>query len=171
MLIPAYDSANLSAINPATIAQAASLLAQGKLLGLPTETVYGLAARADDDDAVKQIFTTKGRPSAHPLIVHVASAETANSFAAEGFLEQIPDYAAALMRAFWPGPLTVIVPRRSGMAEAAAGQHPAWQVRPSEGDHGPAEVAGGAHRQGPEIGHGEGHARRKAGGGVAAGGT
>ena len=62
MLIPAYDSANLSAINPATIAQAASLLAQGKLLGLPTETVYGLAARADDDDAVKQIFTTKGRP-------------------------------------------------------------------------------------------------------------
>ena len=129
MLIPAYDSANLSAINPATIAQAASLLAQGKLLGLPTETVYGLAARADDDDAVKQIFTTKGRPSAHPLIVHVASAETANSFAAEGFLEQIPDYAAALMRAFWPGPLTVIVPRRSGMAEAAAGQHPTIGLR------------------------------------------
>ena len=129
MLIPAYDSANLSAINPATIAQAASLLAQGKLLGLPTETVYGLAARADDDDAVKQIFTTKGRPSAHPLIVHVASAETANSFAAEGFLEQIPDYAAALMRAFWPGPLTVIVPRRSGMAGAAAGQHPTIGLR------------------------------------------
>ena len=129
MLIPAYDSANLSAINPATIAQAASLLAQGKLLGLPTETVYGLAARADDDDAVKQIFTTKGRPSAHPLIVHVASAETANSFAAEGFLEQIPDYAAALMRAFGPGPLTVIVPRRSGMAEAAAGQHPTIGLR------------------------------------------
>lgn len=129
MLIPAYDSANLSAINPATIAQAASLLAQGKLLGLPTETVYGLAARADDDDAVKQIFTTKGRPSAHPLIVHVASAETANSFAAEGFLEQIPDYAAALMRAFWPGPLTIIVPRRSGMAGAAAGQHPTIGLR------------------------------------------
>ena len=129
MLIPAYDSANLSAIDPAAIAQAASLLAQGKLLGLPTETVYGLAAHADDDDAVKQIFTTKGRPSAHPLIVHVASAETANSFAAEGFLEQIPDYAAALMRAFWPGPLTVIVPRRSGMAEAAAGQHPTIGLR------------------------------------------
>lgn len=123
MLISAYTATDSATINPAAIAQAASLLAQGRLLGLPTETVYGLAARADDDAAVAQIFTTKGRPTAHPLIVHVASADAARAFAAEGFLEQIPDYAASLMRTFWPGPLTVIVPRRSGMAGAAAGGH------------------------------------------------
>ncbi len=117
------DAAIEAAISQAAIAQAAELLAQGQLLGLPTETVYGLAARADCDAAVGQIFTTKGRPAAHPLIVHVADAHAAGHFAADGFLEQIPDYAAALMRAFWPGPLTVIVPRRSGMANAAAGGH------------------------------------------------
>ena len=111
----------IDATRPQAIAQAADLLQRGQLLGLPTETVYGLAARADDDAAVAQIFAAKGRPAGHPLIVHVADANAAQPFVAEGFLAQLPDYAAALMRTFWPGPLTVIVPRRPGMADAAAG--------------------------------------------------
>lgn len=121
MLLPASD--------PASIAQAADILAQGGLLGLPTETVYGLAARADDDRAVAAIFAAKGRPVGHPLIVHVADAAAAEHFVAEGFLQQLPDHAAALMQAFWPGPLTVIVPRRAGVANVAAGQHPTIGLR------------------------------------------
>lgn len=112
-----------------SIEQAADILASGGLLGLPTETVYGLAARADDDQAVAAIFAAKGRPVGHPLIVHVADAEAAEHFVAKGFLEQLPDHAAALMQAFWPGPLTVIVPRRAGVADAAAGQHPTIGLR------------------------------------------
>ena len=113
----------LDASQPTAIEQAANILAAGNLLGLPTETVYGLAARADDDQAVAKIFAAKGRPVAHPLIVHVANMAAAEHFAAEGFLQQLPDHAAALMQTFWPGPLTVIVPRKPGVANVAAGQH------------------------------------------------
>ncbi|MCU0773537.1 MAG: L-threonylcarbamoyladenylate synthase [Ideonella sp.] len=102
--------------DPVTIAQAAERLAAGGLVAFPTETVYGLGARADDDRAVAQVFAAKGRPSDHPLIVHVLDAEAAGAFAAT-----LPPRAVRLMRAFWPGPLTVIVTRRSGMAGAAAG--------------------------------------------------
>ena len=101
--------------------QAARVLAEGRLLGLPTETVYGLAARADDDSAVTAIFAAKQRPASHPLIVHVPDLASAAAFVTPGFLEQAPAHAARLMQAFWPGPLTVIVPRRAGMAQAAAG--------------------------------------------------
>ena len=101
--------------------QAARVLAEGRLLGLPTETVYGLAARADDDSAVAAIFAAKQRPASHPLIVHVPDLASAAAFVTPGFLEQAPAHAARLMQAFWPGPLTVIVPRRAGMAQAAAG--------------------------------------------------
>ncbi len=95
---------------------AAERLARGELVAFPTETVYGLGARADDDAAVAAIFAAKGRPSEHPLIVHVASPEAASHFAA--FL---PPQAQRLMDAFWPGPLTLILPRRDGVATAAAG--------------------------------------------------
>lgn len=98
------------------VAQAARALAAGELVGIPTETVYGLGARADDDAAVAKIFAAKGRPADHPLIVHVASLEDAQSFAADW-----PPVARRLTEALWPGPLTVIVPRRPGMATAAAG--------------------------------------------------
>ena len=98
------------------IQAAAQRLADGELLGLPTETVYGLAARADQDAAVAKIFAAKGRPSDHPLIVHVLDAA-----GAEPFADHLPATARRLMDAFWPGPLTVIVPRKDGMAEAAAG--------------------------------------------------
>jgi L-threonylcarbamoyladenylate synthase len=98
------------------IAQAARALRDGQLVGLPTETVYGLAANATDDAAVAQIFVAKGRPADHPLIVHVASAAQVPIFAA-----QVPEFAQALIDAFWPGPLTLILPRQSGVATASAG--------------------------------------------------
>jgi L-threonylcarbamoyladenylate synthase len=110
--------------DPASIQAAAQRLADGELLGLPTETVYGLAARADRDDAVAKIFAAKGRPSDHPLIVHVLDAA-----GAEPFADHLPDTARRLMDAFWPGPLTVIVPRAPGMAEAAAGGHATVALR------------------------------------------
>jgi len=99
-----------------SIAHGAEVIRAGRLLGLPTETVYGLAADADNDAAVAQIFVAKGRPADHPLIVHVVSAEAANHYAAS-----VPDFAQRLMASFWPGPLTLILPRRSGVATAAAG--------------------------------------------------
>lgn len=85
---------------------AAEALARGDLLGMPTETVYGLAADADNDAAVAQIFAAKGRPTNHPLIVHVADADTIRRYAKE-----VPLFAQQLIDAFWPGPLTVILPR------------------------------------------------------------
>jgi L-threonylcarbamoyladenylate synthase len=94
------------------------LLAAGELVAFPTETVYGLGARADDDAAWPRIFEAKGRPADHPLIVHVADAAQARQFAAPGDLASWPQRLAA---AFWPGPLTVIVPRRAGVACVAAG--------------------------------------------------
>jgi L-threonylcarbamoyladenylate synthase len=102
--------------NSAAIEQAAETIAAGGLVGLPTETVYGLAADAANEAAVAKIFTAKGRPSEHPLIVHVADSLSASRFASE-----IPDFAQKLMDAFWPGPLTLILPRRPEVAAAAAG--------------------------------------------------
>jgi L-threonylcarbamoyladenylate synthase len=111
-LLAALDHSQLQAALPVAVAA----LAAGRLVAFPTETVYGLGARADDADAVARIFTAKGRPSDHPLIVHVADATGAEAFAAD-----LPPVARRLMAAFWPGPLTVIVPRRAGVAAAAAG--------------------------------------------------
>jgi L-threonylcarbamoyladenylate synthase len=99
-----------------SIAAGARRIRAGGLLGLPTETVYGLAADAENDAAVAQIFSAKGRPADHPLIVHVPDAASVAHFAAE-----VPAFARQLIDAFWPGPLTVILPRRAGVAAAAAG--------------------------------------------------
>ena len=101
---------------PDAIATAALALQRGELLGLPTETVYGLAADATQAAAVAKIFSAKGRPSDHPLIVHVADVADAEHFA-----DHLPTFARQLMQAFWPGPLTLIVPRAPGTAQAAAG--------------------------------------------------
>lgn len=100
----------------AMLREAARQLAAGQLVAFPTETVYGLGARADDDAAVARIFAAKGRPADHPLIVHVADVAAARAFAADW-----PERAQRLVDAFWPGPLTVIVPRAPGVAHAAAG--------------------------------------------------
>ncbi|MBI3102147.1 MAG: threonylcarbamoyl-AMP synthase [Burkholderiales bacterium] len=101
---------------PTSVAAAAQALRSGALVGLPTETVYGLAADASSDTAVAQIFAAKGRPSDHPLIVHVADASGIAHFARE-----VPAFAQALVDAFWPGPLTLILPRLDGVATAATG--------------------------------------------------
>ena len=114
----------LSGASAQALAQAAETLAAGGLVGLPTETVYGLGARADDDTAVAAIFAAKGRPADHPLIVHVLDAAQAQAFAASW-----PEPAQRLAAAFWPGPLTVIVPRAEGMAHAAAGGQPTVGLR------------------------------------------
>ena len=106
----------LAGSNLQAIAQAAATIQAGGLVGFPTETVYGLGADASSDAAVAGIFKAKGRPADHPLIVHVADAQQVNDFASS-----VPPYAARLIKAFWPGPLTVILPRQSGVAKAAAG--------------------------------------------------
>lgn len=87
------------------IAQAASLLRQGKLVAFPTETVYGLGADALNPEAVQQIFVAKGRPLSDPLIVHIADESTLKQL-----VTAIPADAWQLARAFWPGPLTLILP-------------------------------------------------------------
>lgn len=92
---------------PAAYAEAASLLAAGHLVALPTETVYGLGGDAGNDAAVAAIFAAKGRPSFNPLIVHVADADAAQP------LVHIDDRAARAMEMWWPGPLTLVLPRRA----------------------------------------------------------
>ncbi|HVZ47123.1 MAG TPA: L-threonylcarbamoyladenylate synthase [Ramlibacter sp.] len=106
------------------IARAAQALARGELVAFPTETVYGLGADASRDEAVARIFDAKGRPRDHPLIVHVCDAPIVAQFASD-----VPAVAKRLMDAFWPGPLTLILPRRAGVAEGAAGGHPTVGVR------------------------------------------
>jgi L-threonylcarbamoyladenylate synthase len=101
---------------PEGISRATERLAAGEVVAVPTETVYGLAADADNEHAVARIFAAKGRPTDHPLIVHVPDAAAVARFASE-----VPLFARQLMEAFWPGPLTLILPRRPERAAAAAG--------------------------------------------------
>ncbi|MFZ5547441.1 MAG: L-threonylcarbamoyladenylate synthase [Pseudomonadota bacterium] len=117
--MPIHDGAD-----PVALREAAQRLAAGELVAFPTETVYGLGARADDDAAVARIFAAKGRPSDHPLIVHVADAAAAPAWASAW-----PERARRLAEAFWPGPLTVIVPRTPGLGHAAAGGQPTVGLR------------------------------------------
>lgn len=114
--------------SPASLARAADLLRDGRLVAFPTETVYGLGARADEARAVAAIFAAKGRPSQNPLIVHVASVEAARALAAAW-----SDEAERLARAFWPGPLTLVLARRQGaVADAVAAKGPTVAVRVPE---------------------------------------
>src|SRR5271154_3811886 len=92
----------IAAATPENIAAAAACLAAGGLVGMPTETVYGLAALATSDAAVAAIFAAKGRPSFNPLIAHFADA------AAAAWEADLDPRAARLMAAFWPGPLTIV---------------------------------------------------------------
>jgi L-threonylcarbamoyladenylate synthase len=95
------------------IARAAALLREGRLVAFPTETVYGLGAHALDERAVARIYEAKGRPSWNPLIVHVADADAARALVASW-----PDAAARLAELFWPGPLTLVLPRARGVPDA-----------------------------------------------------
>lgn len=96
--------------------EAAELIVRGGVVAFPTETVYGLGADAADHDAVAKVYSAKGRPIGHPLIVHVASADDAWSWAREA-----PPTARALADAFWPGPLTLILPRNDKAAAITVG--------------------------------------------------
>ncbi len=98
------------------ITRAVAWLRAGEAIGLPTETVYGLAADAGNANAVSKIFSAKGRPADHPLIVHVASAEAAKAWAADW-----PEAADKLANAFWPGPMTLIVKRAAHVLDAVTG--------------------------------------------------
>lgn len=95
-----------SALFDIAVRKAAELLRAGEVVALPTETVYGLAANALDENAVRKIFEAKGRPAHNPIIVHVASLEMARSCA-----EHWPELARNLAKAFWPGPLTIVLSR------------------------------------------------------------
>lgn len=106
--------------SPAAIDEAVRVLRAGGLVAFPTETVYGLGADATSDAAVAGIFKAKGRPSNHPLIVHVA-AGVKGTEALSRFAQPLPAFAQKLVLAFWPGPLTLIVTRQPGVAAAAAG--------------------------------------------------
>jgi L-threonylcarbamoyladenylate synthase len=96
----------LSKCSTDTVQSAAAALKAGHLVAFPTETVYGLGADAENADAVARIYEAKGRPSDHPLIVHIGSIDGINDWAGE-----IPEYAIKLARDFWPGPLTIVVNR------------------------------------------------------------
>ena len=107
------------------IARAAEILARGGQVAVPTETVYGLAARADSADAVAGIYAAKGRPSFNPLIVHVKSVEQAQSYA------HFDERALDLAQRFWPGPLTLVLPMReeAGLAAAVSAGLPTIALR------------------------------------------
>lgn len=93
--------------------QAGALLRDGEVVGIPTETVYGLAANAFDETAVSKIFKAKGRPQDNPLIVHIAKFEELEALVAE-----VPEAAKKLAEAFWPGPLTMILPKSDKIPDA-----------------------------------------------------
>ena len=110
--MPALSAPVLPTDNPDALARAADILAGGGLVAVPTETVYGLAADATNPEAVARIYAAKGRPSFNPLIAHVADAAMARTYGA------LDDDAETLARAFWPGPLTLVVPIARSLAPA-----------------------------------------------------
>lgn len=107
---------------------AAAALLDGALVVLPTETVYGLAGRADDPGAVARIYQVKGRPSAHPVIVHVADAEL-DPDAPGAWVREVPDYARRLAASCWPGPLTLVLPRSTRASDDITGGQDTVAIR------------------------------------------
>jgi L-threonylcarbamoyladenylate synthase len=102
--------------SPKTIYRAARALAAGELVAMPTETVYGLAADASSDAAVRKIFAAKGRPADHPLIVHVAGGVDMS-----GWVSEIPASARKVIERFWPGPLTLILKKSHRISAVVTG--------------------------------------------------
>src|SRR5438552_12536130 len=109
---------------PNFIAHAATLLKEGNLVAFPTETVYGLGADATNSKAVAKIFAAKGRPLGHPLIVHLAAMAALDTWAID-----IPEEARVLARRFWPGPLTLILPRGPHVLDIVTGGQPMVGLR------------------------------------------
>jgi L-threonylcarbamoyladenylate synthase len=103
-------------VDDSELSRAVAVLRAGGLVAFPTETVYGLGADAENPAAVRRIFEAKGRPAAHPVIVHLADAVQLANWARE-----VPEAARRLARKFWPGPLTVILRRASGVSDVVTG--------------------------------------------------
>jgi L-threonylcarbamoyladenylate synthase len=110
------------------IAQAAQILRDGGLVALPTETVYGLGANALDPAAVARIFAAKQRPSWDPVIVHIAGPVDRNPML-DALVTHIPDPARRLMTAFWPGPLTLLLPRSAAVPDSVTAGRPLVGIR------------------------------------------
>lgn len=121
-VLPAF--AGEQELNTEAIEKAGELLRAGEVVAIPTETVYGLAANAYDGNAVSKIFKAKGRPQDNPLIVHIAKVETLSDLVAE-----VPEAAKKLAAAFWPGPLTMILPKSEKIPDAVSAGLPTVAVR------------------------------------------
>jgi L-threonylcarbamoyladenylate synthase len=121
MIVLPVDAASPGA---SVIAQAAEVLRAGGLVAFPTETVYGLGANALDGSAVARIFAAKGRPVTNPIIVHVASVDEAKKL-----VSAWPDIAATLAAHFWPGPLTLVLPRRAIVPDLVTAGGPTVALR------------------------------------------
>jgi L-threonylcarbamoyladenylate synthase len=107
-----------------SVARAAEILRSGGLVALPTETVYGLGANALDPDAVARIFAAKGRPTWDPIIVHIADESMLRDLTTE-----VPEAARKLIAAFWPGPLTLLLPRSARVPDAVTAGRPLVGIR------------------------------------------
>jgi L-threonylcarbamoyladenylate synthase len=114
----------ISSCTASTLKDAATSLRSGNLVAFPTETVYGLGADATNKDAVAQLYQVKGRPSDHPLIVHISSMANLDKWARE-----IPEYAIKLARAFWPGPMTLILSRTNLAKDFITGNQDSVGIR------------------------------------------
>lgn len=121
-ILPAFSGEN--ELNTESIDRAAVLLRAGEVVGIPTETVYGLAANAFDEKAVGKIFQAKGRPQDNPLIVHISSFEEIRAL-----VSSVPEAAKKLADAFWSGPLTVILPKSDKIPDAVSAGLPSVAVR------------------------------------------
>lgn len=123
-MAPRYTTGMTVRLSAADVRTAADALRAGKLVAFPTETVYGLGANALDPAAVGRIFAAKGRPATNPLIVHVADAKELSAVAAE-----VPPLAEKLIEAFWPGPLTLVLPKNASVPDAVTAGGPTVAVR------------------------------------------
>ena len=104
--------------------QAIAKLKNGEVVAIPTETVYGLAADASNDEALRQVYAIKQRPADNPLIVHIADASFVNDWAAE-----FPPLAQKLANAFWPGPFTLVLPAKDSVSNIVRGNQPTVALR------------------------------------------
>lgn len=110
--------------NKKIITEASTIIKSGNLVAFPTETVYGLGANALDEKAVRKIFTAKGRPTDNPLIIHIADYKDLNKLA-----HALPHYAKKLINKFWPGPLTLIVRKKSIVPDIVTAKSPTVAIR------------------------------------------
>ena len=114
----------ISSCTASTLKDAAASLRSGNLVAFPTETVYGLGVDATNENAVAHLYQVKGRPSDHPLIIHISSMANLDNWA-----RKIPEYAIKLARAFWPGPMTLILPRTNLAKDYITGDQDSVGIR------------------------------------------